>query len=250
LGKRARLEVGVETFVILDVHWINTIDFHLNANARHEGLFTSHERPHFIHDVEYNLPGDPEVAKLIAEEANLDGLRTRAHEIKSLGLEYATILPMRYMNPDNSVRVVPIGQNINTTLEENKRFGEALRRAIERTDRRIGLLASGSHSHAFWTNELGPQGLTTVSNPFNEQTDRYVLSLWKEGRNADFLDFLPTYAIACKGEVHMNDTVQLFAALGWKQYRGKGIQYGNYEGSSGTGQAVVEFPVANLPRPE
>ncbi len=243
LGKRARLEMGVETFVVLDVHWINTIGFHINAKARHKGIYTSHELPHFIHDLEYDLDGDPEIARLIADEANEAGLKTRAHEIETLGLEYATILPMRYMNPDKSVKVVPIGQNINTMLDENKRFGEALRRAFERTERRIGLLASGSLSHAFWTNELGPQGLTSVSSPFNEQTDHYVLGLWKDGRIKEFLDFLPTYAKVCSGEVNMSDTIQLFGALGWENYQGKGTQYGNYEGSSGTGQAVVEFPV-------
>jgi 3,4-dihydroxyphenylacetate 2,3-dioxygenase len=249
LGKRARLELGVETFVVLDVHWINTIGFHLNANPHHQGIYTSHELPHFIHDLEYDLPGDPEIADLIAEEANRDNLKTRAHRIKTLGLEYATILPMRYMNPENAVRVVSIGQNINTTLDENRRFGEAIRRAVERTNRKIGLLASGSLSHAFWTNELGPQGLTSVSSPFNEQTDHYVLGLWKNGRIKEFLEFLPTYARVCTGEVNMSDTIQLFGALGWSEYQGKGTQYGNYEGSSGTGQAVVEFPVDNLPPP-
>jgi 3,4-dihydroxyphenylacetate 2,3-dioxygenase len=220
LGDAAR-EAGVETFVVFDSHWINTIGYHVNVAAHHQGVFTSHEIPHFIHDMPYDYDGDPEV-------------------------EYATLLPMRYMNRDRSIRVVPVGQNSNTTWQENRRFGEAVRRAIEASPRRVGLIASGSMSHRFWPNEVAPSRLLEVSSEFNRQTDEHVLAQWREGRWAEFLAFLPTYLEVCSGEVNMSDTVMLFGALGWDGYRGQGEQYGDYEGSSGTGQVNVRFSVDAL----
>jgi 3,4-dihydroxyphenylacetate 2,3-dioxygenase len=58
LGRRARAR-GVETFVVLDVHWQVTIGFHVNAKERHRGSYTSHEVPHFIQDLAYDYAGDP-----------------------------------------------------------------------------------------------------------------------------------------------------------------------------------------------
>lgn len=47
LGRRAK-ERAVSTFVVLDTHWLSNFGYHLNANARHRGSFTSHEAPHMI----------------------------------------------------------------------------------------------------------------------------------------------------------------------------------------------------------
>lgn len=243
LGEAAR-QVGVETFVIFDSHWINTIGYHVNARARHAGIFTSHEIPHFIHELAYDYPGDPGLSSAIVQAAREMGLDAREHDYPHLGLEYATLLPMRYMNPDGATRVLPVGQNVNASWQENRRLGEAVRRAIDASDRRVGLLASGSLSHQFWPNDLATAHLLEVSSEFNRQTDEHVLALWREGRVREFLAFLPTYLRVCQGEVQMSDTVMLFAALGWDRYRGKGEPYSDYEGSSGTGQVNVRFDVS------
>lgn len=244
LGSAAQ-DAGVETFVVFDSHWINTIGYHVNAKARHRGIFTSHEIPHFIHELAYDYEGDPEVAAAIAQEARAADLDTREHDYPNLGLEYATLLPMRYMNPAGTIRVLPVGQNIHASFQENRRFGEAVRRAIDRASRRIGLVASGSLSHQFWPNAMAADHLLEVSSAFNRQTDEHVLRLWQEGKVSAFLEFLPTYLRVCEGEVHMSDTVMLFAALGWDTYRGSGELYSEYEGSSGTGQANVWFDVSS-----
>ena len=246
LGDAAR-EAGVETFVVFDSHWINTIGYHVNVAPAYEGVFTSHEIPHFIHDLPYRYQGDPEVGQAIVAAANEAGITTRGHDYRTMDLEYATLLPMRYMNPDAAIRVVPVGQNMNASWQENRRFGEAVRRAVERSGRRVGLIASGSMSHRFWPNEEAPRRLLEVSSEFNRQTDEHVLELWRTGRVQEFLAFLPQYLEVCSGEVNMSDTVMLFAALGWEAYRGRGTQYGDYEGSSGTGQVNVRFDVSHLP---
>ena len=50
LGRRAR-ERGVTTFVVLDTHWLSNFGYHISANPRHRGAFTSHEAPHVIQDL-------------------------------------------------------------------------------------------------------------------------------------------------------------------------------------------------------
>ncbi|GGT01982.1 3,4-dihydroxyphenylacetate 2,3-dioxygenase [Nonomuraea spiralis] len=242
VGRRAR-ELGADTFLIADTHWMNSIGFHLNGKPRHQATYVSHELPHFIHDLAYDYAGDPELAELIREEIVAGGQKARVHTYQDLGLEYATLVPMYFMNQDAGVRVLPIGCNIYSTVEENRRIGEALLRAVLRSDRKVAFLASGSLSHAFPPNEIAESLLDDVSSELNRNVDHAVLEMWGEGRISEFLDMLPDYNERCTGEGAMADTAMLFGLLGWRAYNGRGEQLCPYFGSSGTGQVVVDFPV-------
>ncbi|MDF5759085.1 3,4-dihydroxyphenylacetate 2,3-dioxygenase [Spongiactinospora sp. TRM90649] len=245
IGRRAR-ELGADTFLIADTHWMNSIGFHLNGKERHQATYVSHELPHFIHDLAYDYPGDPELAELIREEIVAGGQKARVHTYQDLGLEYATLVPMYFMNQESGIRVLPIGCNIYSTIDENRRIGEALRRAVLRSGRKVAFLASGSLSHAFPPNEIAESLLDEVSSEINRNVDHAVLEMWNQGRIAEFLDMLPDYNARCTGEGAMADTAMLFGLLGWNDYTGRGEQLCPYFGSSGTGQVVVDFPVPAL----
>ncbi len=242
IGRRAH-ERGADTFLVADTHWLNSIGFHLNGKERHQATYVSHELPHFIHDLAYDYPGDPELAELIREEIVAGEQKARVHKYNDLGLEYATLVPMYFMNKESDIRVLPIGCNMYSTIEENRRIGEALMRAIQRSDRKVAFLASGSLSHAFPANEIAESMLDDVSSEINRQVDIAVLDMWTQGRTAEFLDMLPDYNKRCTGEGAMADTAMLFGVLGWQDYTGEGEQLCPYFGSSGTGQVVVDFPL-------
>jgi len=243
LGRRAR-ERRVSTFVVFDTHWLSNFGYHINANPLHRGSFTSHEAPHMIQDLSYDLPGDTALAEAIAAEAGGDGLDVKAHKIASLGLEYGTIVPMHYMNPDGWAKVVSVASPLFTSLEESRLLGEATRRAIDKSGERVAILASGSLSHRLWPNKnLGPEAWTSIASEFNRQVDLRVLELWQQRRYREFIDMLPDYATKCNGEGGMADTIMLFAALGWDAYHGAAEQLCEYFPSSGSGQVNVEFHV-------
>ncbi len=243
LGRRAR-ERAVTTFIVFDTRWLSNFGYHINANATHRGSFTSHEAPHMIQDLRYDLPGDTALARAIATEAAGAGLHVTAHKIQSLGLEYGTIVPMHYMNEDGWAKVVSVASPLFTSLEESRVLGEATRRAIDESNERVALLASGSLSHRLWPNKkLGPEAWTSIASEFNRQVDLRVLELWQQRRYREFLDMLPDYATKCNGEGGMADTIMLFAALGWYDYQGASEQLCDYFPSSGSGQVNVEFHV-------
>ena len=72
LGRRAR-DRRVSTFVVFDTHWLSNFGYHINANPHHQGSFTSHEAPHMIQDLRYDLPGNTLLADAIAAEAREAG---------------------------------------------------------------------------------------------------------------------------------------------------------------------------------
>ena len=107
LGRRAR-ERGVDTLVVFDVHWLVNSGYHINCCEKFQGIYSSNELPHFVKDMEYDYEGNPALGELIAERANARGIKTRAHQVQSLGLEYGTLVPCRYMNADRRFKVVSV----------------------------------------------------------------------------------------------------------------------------------------------
>lgn len=243
IARRARA-AGADTVVVIDTHWLVNNGYHVNSRDRFKGIYTSNEFPHFIQDIEYDYQGNTALGELIAEKATAKGVYTLSHQVGSLDLEYGTLVPMRYMNPESDLKVVSVaGWCTVHSLDSSRILGEAIREAIEASDSKVMLLASGSLSHRIWDNEdyEANNGTFTISREFNRQVDLRVLELWEKGEIATFLKMLPDYAVQCSGEGGMHDTAMLFGALGWDKYQGKGEIIGEYFPSSGTGQVNVVF---------
>jgi len=243
LGRRAKAR-GADTFLVFDTHWISNFGYHMNANRRHKGVYTSHEAPHMIQNMPYDYKGDAELADAIATESGKDKLEVLAHQVETLPLEYGTIVPMHYMNEGGWARVLSVAAPIFASVQENKRFGEACRRAILSSGRKVAVLASGSLSHKLVPNDqVGDNQWEQVGSEFNRQVDLRVMDLWKERRYAEFCRMLPEYSTKCNGEALMIDTHMIFGLLGWGNYKGETEVLCPYFPSSGSGQVTVEYHV-------
>lgn len=245
ISRRCR-ELGVDTIVVFDTHWLVNSGFHVNNASAFEGVYTSNELPHFIKNMSYHYQGNPELGQLIAEAATEAGTFTRAHADTSLALEYGTLVPMRYMNEDNQFKVVSIAALCTVhDLNDSANLGRGVRKAIEQYDGKVAILASGSLSHRFAQNGVAEEFLHKVWSPFLEQVDHHVVSMWENGDWKTFTEMLPEYADKCHGEGNMHDTSMLLGALGWDSYTGKVEVVTPYFGSSGTGQINAIFPVTD-----
>jgi len=245
IGRRCRA-LGVDTIVVFDVHWLVNADYHVNCAPRFAGVYTSNELPHFIRNMPYEYPGNPELGRVIGESANEAGVKTRWHSDTTLGLEYGTLVPMRYMNADQRFKVVSISAwCMWHDLADSVRFGAAVRRAIEdRYEGTAAVFASGSLSHHFADNGTAEQYMHKTYNEFLRQTDLAVVEMWKRAEWPRFLAMLPMYSEKCWGEGGMHDTAMLLGALGGERYDQKVEVITPYFGSSGTGQINAVFPVA------
>ena len=58
IGRRCR-ELGVDTIVVFDTHWLVNANYHINCGAHFKGLYTSNEMPHFISNMAFEFPGNP-----------------------------------------------------------------------------------------------------------------------------------------------------------------------------------------------
>ena len=153
-------------------------------------------------------------------------------------------MPIHYEDPENHFRIVSIAAWCPWHLHSDSvTIGAAVRTAIEQSDSRVAILASGSLSHRIHDNRDGEAGLFTISDEFYKQVDLHVLQMWRDGRWAEFCQMLPEYARSCHGEGLMHDTAMLLGALGWSSYRGRAEVITDWFASSGTGQCNVILPV-------
>jgi len=244
IGRRCR-DLGVDTLVVFDTHWLVNAGYHINCAPHFEGSYTSNELPHFISNMAYACDGNAALGQLLAQSCNAWGVETLAHDATTLAPEYGTLVPLRYMNPDRHFKVISVSALCMAHyLGDSARLGWAMRRAVEVDyDGTVAFLASGSLSHRFAQNGLAPEYAFKIWSPFLETLDRSVVQLWQDGQWADFCAMLPEYAAKGHGEGFMHDTAMLLGALGWSGYDGRAEIVTPYFGASGTGQLNAVFPV-------
>jgi 3,4-dihydroxyphenylacetate 2,3-dioxygenase len=244
IARRCR-ELGVDTLVVFDTHWLVNANYHINCGPHFKGLYTSNELPHFIANMAFEARGNPELGQLLARACTAQGVETLAHHATTLNPEYGTLVPLRYMNADQHFKVISVSALCTAHyLNDSARLGWAMREAIERGyDGRVAFLASGSLSHRFAQNGLAPEYGFKVWSPFLETLDRRVVQMWENAEWPPFCEMLPEYASKGHGEGFMHDTAMLLGALGWSGYDGRAEVVTPYFGASGTGQINAIFPV-------
>ena len=244
ISRRCR-ELGVDTLVVFDTHWLVNASYHVNCAPHFKGTYTSNELPHFISNMPYEIPGNPELGRLLAKVCTEQGVETLAHDATTLGPEYGTLVPMRYMNDDLHFKAVSVSALCTSHyLADSARLGWAMRRAVEEHyDGTVAFLASGSLSHRFAQNGLAPEFAFKIWSPFLEKLDEQVLRMWQQAEWAAFCEMLPEYASKGHGEGFMHDTAMLLGALGWSAYDAPVEMITPYFGASGTGQLNAIFPV-------
>ncbi|MFZ1989276.1 MAG: 3,4-dihydroxyphenylacetate 2,3-dioxygenase [Alphaproteobacteria bacterium] len=243
IGRRCRA-LGVDTIMVIDVHWLVNAGYHINCNAHFKGTYASNELPHFINDMSFEYDGNPKLGHLIADIATSRGVKTRAHELPALDLEYGTLVPMRYMNADKHFKVISVaGWCDRHKLEDSRIVGEAIGEAIRKSNSTVAVFASGSLSHRFQDNGAPEEAMFDISREFYRQVDLRVVELWQRGDFKTFIAMLPEYAKLCQGEGGMHDTAMLLGLLGWDKYSKPVEIITPYFASSGTGQINAIFPL-------
>lgn len=231
-----------DTIVVFDSHWFTTVEFVVTAHERRTGRFTSDELPRGMSAVPYDVPGDPELARLMAEEVNAAGSWMTPIDDPHLPIHYATVNLLGFLQGDERWVTVSLPQTAET--DDFLLAGEAIGRAIERSDRRVVLLASGAMSHRFWPlKQLRAHEASDpvhIRTPEAREADLERLEWFRAGDHARVLDTMPDF-LRHKPEGNFGHYLQMIAALGGRDCRAPGVLYSEYENSIGTGQVHVWF---------
>jgi aromatic ring-opening dioxygenase catalytic subunit (LigB family) len=203
----------------------------------------------------YDFLGDPELAQLIASKADDHGTWITAISDDHLPIFYATTNLWEFLGqglPDK--RWISIGVCQTADTEDNLRLGRALGDAIEESDRKVVLLASGALSHTFWPlRELRKHeaaGVEHIFTPEAAAADAERMQWFDAGDHARVLDTMPEF-YRFRPEARFGHYLMMIGAIGEGDCTAAGRRYGEYENSIGTGQVHYWFerPEGGFPRP-
>lgn len=233
-----------DTIVVLDSHWFTTFEWVISAHERRSGRFTSEELPRGNPQMPYDLPGDPALARLVAEvAAERTDTWVHASDDSCLPIKYATV----YLTPllQGDERWVSASVCQTADFDDMVIFGQVLAEAIRRSDRRVVLLASGALSHRFWPlRELRNHESADPANvvtPAHRDADARVLELLTRGDHATVLAEYPEFR-KFSPEARFAHYVVMASALGGPDWTWPGVALSDYENAAGTGNIEMWFP--------
>ncbi len=234
-----------DTVIVFDTHWESTFEHIVTSHARRTGHFTSHELPRGMAAVPYDIPGDPELARLIAAQAEgRDDTWILASDDPYLPIFYGTVNIWGFLG-DPSTAWLSVALNQCCTTEDFLLLGELIGKAVAASDRRVLLLASGGMTHRFFPfRELRQHESSKVPDnivrPESYEADQRVLSMFAAGDHAGVIAGMPGYMKAAP-EGHFGHYLMMAGAIGGAACAAPGELYSEYEASVGTGQVHVWF---------
>jgi 3,4-dihydroxyphenylacetate 2,3-dioxygenase len=233
-----------DTVVVFDTHWFTTFEHCITAHDRRSGRYTSDELPRGMAGVAYDVPGDPELARAVADVgAATPGTWVHATEDPFIAIHYPTVNLLGFLQ--GAERWVSVGICQTGEVDDFLLFGRVLAEAVEGVDRRVVLLASGGMSHRFWPlRQLRDHESCDPSNVISaeaREADERVLAMLDAGDHAGVIDGMDGYR-SVSPEGRFGHYLMMVGALGGRACRAPGVRCSDYEAAVGTGQAHVFFP--------
>ena len=237
-------QLDYDTVIVLDSHWFTTVEFIVTSQDLRAGLFTAEELPRGMCRIPYEWKGDRELAEAIAAEGEPAGTWITAIDDPYLPLYYPSINLWSYLGKGMDKQWISISVCQTGDTDDFLRVGRAIRAAVEKTDRKVIIIATGSMSHTFYKlKELRKHESSDPSHIISQKArdmDHERLDWFFEGRHDRVLETMPEF-LAVRPEGMFAHSLMMAAALGESEFSAPGVQYGDYENAIGTSQVHVWF---------
>jgi aromatic ring-opening dioxygenase catalytic subunit (LigB family) len=232
-----------DAVIVFDSHWFTTVEFVVTSAARRIGFFTSEELPRGMSSVPYDMPGSPELARLIGEVADAtDECWITPIDNEHLPVAYATLNFLPFLQGDEAWLSVSTCQTAEP--RDFATVGSAIAEAVARSDLRVALIASGALSHTFHTlRTLRAHEAAGEEHIFSSDArvaDHRVIEALCRGDHRQVLDELASF-LTVKPEGRFAHYLMMVAAIGGPRCVAPGRLFSEYENAIGTGQVHIWF---------
>lgn len=229
----------LDVIVINSCHLISTFPTVIDGTPRHRGVLTAQEAPELIRGVEYDFPGDYELASAIVDRGKAAGhLCTLANDIH-YPLDYGTVMPILcYLDRTQTIPVVPVSVCLMNDLEECFQWGQYIAQAVQEGDRRAAFVASGSVSHKL---VRGPERRPA---PEDQELDHRFARLLADGEYAKLREWLPEFSETAEVEMGGRHLAMMLGVIAGSGGRFSATVHA-YGPSSGSGNYVITLAPAS-----
>lgn len=219
-----------ETLIVISPHSVSYADyFHMASGLKGEGSFKDFDQPNVKMVVEY----DNVLIDSISDIAKEEKIPAGTLGTSSKKLDHGVMVPLYYINLQyKHYKIVQISLSGLSPLI-HYRFGKCIAQAIEKSGKKVVIVASGDMSHKLKAD--GPYGLSKDGPVFDkEATDAMA--------KGDFLKLLSFEEEFCESaaECGLRSFQIMSGALDGKSVKSELL---SYEGPFGVGYAVAAFSI-------
>lgn len=239
-----------DVMMVLSPHWRTYVGTHVLACPRFQGLSVDPVFPHLFR-YRYDLKVDVDLAEGLAAEAEKAGYPMKLMRNPDFRVDYGTIVSCHLADPTWSKPIVSLSSHASSAYfspdvmqEEMKQLAAVTKTAIERSGKKVVLLASNSLSHRHFTKEPPlPEDMSHehIYNHSQYLWDMKLIELMRQGKTREVFDLMPDFTEQAVAETDSGALSWLLASLDFPTRPAEVHGYGTV---IGTGNAVVEWRVS------
>jgi len=236
-----------DAIVVLSPHWQTYVGNHILGVPHFKSLSVDPIFPNLFR-FHYEMDVDVELAEAIHAEAQADKLITQMMRNPDFRVDYGTIVACHLTNPGWDKPIVGISScratdyySVEVMQEQARKLGEATRRAIEASGKRVVVLASNSLSHRHFVTETAlPEDMSKEHIEHHGQYlwDMRMIEMMKAGKTAEILDIMPEFISQAISECDAGALTWMLSAMGLPDYGAEVYAYGTV---IGTGNVVASW---------
>ncbi len=242
-------KIDFDTIVIMTPHWRTYVGNHILACDHYKSISVDPVFPHLFR-FQYDMKGDVALAKEIFSEASAAGLNTKLMQNPDFRVDYGTIVSCHLARPTWDKPIVCISTqslssyyNVDVMQEKMIEWGQVTKRAIEKSGKKVLILASNSLSHRHFTKEPPiPEDMSHEHIYHHGQYlwDMKMIDLMKKGQSKKIIELMPDFTEQAVSETDSGSLTWMLSALDFPTV--PAIVHG-YGSVIGTGNAIVEWPL-------
>jgi 3,4-dihydroxyphenylacetate 2,3-dioxygenase len=181
-------EINPDVIVLVSCHWPSTFFHYVDCTPVHKGILTAFEAPDLIKDLPYNYLGDEVLANKLVKAGEEAGLQVQGVNDPYYLWDYGSVVPLRYLNPDEEIPVINLSVTLAASIEETYKWGQQIAKVLQETSKRVVFISSGALSHNLVRGRHNKPTIT--EHAMDKQFLEFVMK--KDYQSA--YDMLPEYA--------------------------------------------------------
>ena len=236
-----------DVLMVLSPHWRTYVGTHVLACPNFKGLSVDPIFPHLFR-YHYDLKVDVALAEALQKESEAVNFPMKLMKNPDYRVDYGTIVSCHLADPTWSKPIVALSSHAASAYfspdvmqEEMLKLAEITKKAIEKSGKKVVLLASNSLSHRHFTKEPPlPEDMSHehIYNHSQYLWDMKMIDLMKKGKSREIFDLMPDFVEQAVAETDSGALSWLLACMNFPTKPAEVYAYGTV---IGTGNAVAEW---------
>jgi 3,4-dihydroxyphenylacetate 2,3-dioxygenase len=224
----------VDAIIVNSTHYVSSFNWQFSTLDRHKGHCVAMEAPDLIGGEAYDYPGDAALGKALVEAVKAAGYPCVPMDAPHYSWDYATWVPVHYLDPDEKIPVVIVPVVLAAGHDESYAAGRIIHDTCAKLGKNVVFCASTALSHDI------VRGPAEWPAPDCIEADKEFMDRLMTGKLSEAWNSFPAYVKRTVGEMGGRPLATLLGALDAANGdKWTGEQFGPYVQSSAAGNANI-----------